>query len=561
MCGLWDRIDTSKTRIISGVAALELSLRGIGGVTLADLIDLIVDGILVTFAVALSSGWTGQTLGTLATWLLYALVLYTSLPKLFPAALSEVADDGGIVGLIVVGSVALAFPVQALFNKAVRHERNILGYSVESGYLAEALLLFLLLWSVLFCLYLGFVRSGSIFGDDSAFRRLVIARDESGHVTNVLVKDSDDRTLLDRIILFSTVGMLGLSFGIVVLGTGILIAALWLFYPIPELLFVTATIGSIVPTRADRFELPVGPEVDLEQDIGAGMFLVLKSDKGMGIAYIMMVGLVMSMSLYLIALFYGSLALSGFIKSLDFALTSGPPTSMRYLVGEVAGVGAAVTLTIAATLLLWVWVRLAKRSVAFTTAWNANQGAQDLTSSPPTVSRPPGGAAVPMVLAITAAPVVFTVDGTQPLVVVYGVFWPVSLLGAGLWVRYTFRHPPQPAHSDNMAYPISHFFILLTYMVFTAFSSEFEISVAAMIVGGMTLLPYFDPELKTVLKQPGSPWNYLVPWRGGIYVVLLVGFALAMPQYATVGVFGALACLVATVLAVLVDWRSGHTGS
>jgi len=103
---------------LGGIATIEMSVRGVGGTSLADVLQPLADWLLVGLAITLSRGWAGQVITELSLWALYAYAVYTFLPDLFPDWLSDLAEDRIFISLVAIGVIVLAQPVVAHLSSA-----------------------------------------------------------------------------------------------------------------------------------------------------------------------------------------------------------------------------------------------------------------------------------------------------------------------------------------------------------------------------------------------------------------------------------------------------------
>jgi len=536
----------SKLGGIGGIATLELSIRGIGGVSIVDLIELFAEGLIVTIAVGATSGRIGETLSTAAMWLLYAYAMYTFLPRLFPEFLSKLSADRILVAIIAVGAVVVALPFHARLT-SVRRVASTAGQASGSNDFVISILALSLLWCVIIWLYLRFGKKTAILEAGSETRELILKFDSS--ISDKLSKPIADRTFTDRVEIKMANILPGLAFGLVVFGLALLIATLSQLYPIPELLFVVLAVINPILGKTDIGSRSTGLEIDLERDLGTAIFSTLRTEKGISLVPMTIIGIVNSAILFFTAIFAWSRASEPFKSALNVAIANGIFTQPVQLAGAFAGIGAAASLVIAAILLLWVRVRLARRSVAFISAIsNKYKNTTEVIS--PTVSRPLGSVTVPAVLAGFAIPVASSVEWGKPMMAAYGVTWPLGLIIGGLWFWYSVKQTPQPPLTDNWSYPLSLCIETALLGVF-ALNGSFGNFLPLLAFIPVLLLMYFNMEIQEHIKEAGEPWDQFSDSTVGLLALPLLFAGITLQQYSQLMIFAALLCIGAGIMPVI----------
>jgi len=546
------RLTPNRLRALGGVASLEVLVRGVGNASLVDLMELVGEELLVALAVGISSGWVGETVGNVLMWTVYAYALYTVIPGLFPESLSGLSVDRGLMGLLAVGAIVVAQPV----TQAFAGTRQAAIATGSTGGAANAWLLegFLLTggWAVVVWLYLRFGRSEPIRERGTDTRELMELLDDDDEEP-LFDLEREDRGLAGRINLALAAVLPALILAFLSFIFGCLAAAMSTFYPVPELLFVSAAILVPLGARVDAIRPGTGEaaDVDLEAEIGSALSAVLRSPMGWGVAVTTILGVGFAVLVFFAGIFVAQLSVGPFVETVTDAVGGGgiaPPT----FVTDFARVGAAVTLFCSALMLVWVWLRVARRSRAFTEAWE-NQWTDDPLPDPPT-SRPPGAVVVPLALGITTSPVAFPADGESLLLVAYGLCWPLGLLAAGYWVRHTIRRDdPQPALADSWVYPGSCGLELLWVLAFTGIgplSHDAETVAGWLFVYLLIVMLYYDPDLTKRLRRAGDPWESLAAGTVGLLAVPALGVGLLFPEYATIGFLSALVSLAGATISV-----------
>jgi len=482
------------------LGGIEVAVRGVGSTSLVDIVDAVSDGLLVAVVVLLSEGWIGQYIGELATWVLYAIVIYLLLPSLMPGSLSELLDDRVLMWLISICVVIIANGISTHLTvlRTVAATGQAIGgpeQSITNTYWI------LLLWCfITLSLYLWIVHPQPILGEGSPFSQTL--RQIGGeNITSDNIDSVESPTLYKFFSSFEVLTMIA-ALSMICLFLGSIVAFLSILYPIPEFLFIGASVITGVSRRIDP-----GPKrryniinINFEKEFGKSLGTVLKTEKGFGIGLATFLVVFASTMMFVLGINGINVSTNRLGNGIEPGWTGTVPNILAP-VAHYAVIGATVTLLVCSLCLLWGWFRVASRTQAFITSWKHQR--ENIPGSPPTpeTSRPPYGMIIPFLLATSALPALspklYATDD-YVLQTIYGFLWPIGLLIAVLWVRKTLQRTPQPSSTDSWVYGSS---FILMFVWFGVLEPSNAFSNVRFLLFSIPFALYYVPDLKWRLQR------------------------------------------------------------
>ncbi|WP_276260145.1 hypothetical protein [Haloglomus litoreum] len=291
-----------------------------------------------------------------------------------------------------------------------------------------------------------------------AFYDQVLAKDvDRAEVRRMVTRDGWLGSLFRRLALLVPVILVVTMLAFFAVLSGFVI----ILFPLPELVLLTAAVGSVVANRwpGGRLSGLADRRIDIEERFFRMFRYARASRKGIVIVPYLTLGLVFSMLLALLSN-VGLFAI-GYL----FVVRSGEAARLT-LQSPLRMWGALAILCCTAVpglYSLWFWYREARRIPHYLLHWEethagsaAIQSAEDL---PPLPTRPVGNLLVPSLL---FAPIYVGYklapdQGDPPLVFVaaLAVGATALLVFAGLSIRRTFHRPPQHPRTDAWAIPLA----------------------------------------------------------------------------------------------------------
>lgn len=413
-----------------------LVLWDVAGRTLARILPDLVELDFVAVLVTILLNELGSTflIGLLFSLPLYAYVVYTLAPRIFPSAVRDVTDAR--VFRLVTAVSALFVPMWWFGG----------GFS---GVILTGAMVFVILTPLLFPCYVLYVDGRNAVTQEGFLFSMGAAMGQHEDVRYRL-RDIPYRWLTGPLVLLVVLESLLLVY-IVFAFLGVLVVVAAFIYPITESLILGWVVFSSISRRGPEKDDRVPRWADLEQRVLTTARATTMGTKGVLSVGIVIIGMGFSAVMVLI------------LSHLQISRTTN--ISQLFVVGMLL-----VTLGTYSLYGLWYWLRLAARLPTFLEFWYSRKRgsgvsapgdqARRLPTRPPWYMLPPT-----LVLASMAAMTHF--DPDSGLFILFVGAWAASLLltVASVWIA--LAAVPQPALSDSLALPLSVYvqvggFLLLT---------------------------------------------------------------------------------------------------
>ena len=454
------------------VASVEFLVRVLPDLSLQRISDSVVLPVIASIFVDMAI--PPSAISTVLTWSLLLLVCYTFAQSVYPDRLQDVTSRRGFRLLVSLGALTVAVLTGSLFTLRSRPS------TVEAWFLA--LVLIVAIGSGLL-IYLRYVQSERLLAPRGDAISLLIIMDEhsSENPREEVARYQDEyanrsRWLSTGYSLLLLVAM-GILYVFPVLLLGAMVALISTLFPLMELLVFGWVANRLITERfGDELSrwLPTNRLLDVENrfynTISEGMRY---SSKGPVAIAIPLVGMITTTASYLFGLSAVWIGYSLLIEQgIDFWSIFAHQWDQLILRGWGI-LGLFVVYSLMGVYGIWFWYRMLKRFSAFLTAWEIAVQETEVgllsvvtgRTSPKTedylrnsVARPPDYMLLPTLLFLS--PIVIYLMLRNGVVEwftfgVWGVLWPLLLVGTVKSISWTTKIEPQPPLTDQRALPIA----------------------------------------------------------------------------------------------------------
>lgn len=491
---------------------------------LVDLLNVTVVGLLF-YETAVGDGLVGLQL----SWVLVGYLVYEYVPEVYLGSYGAVAELTGF--RVLTAAVAVYFGVTLSVIGGFAPPAMAFGLVATEGAGAVWELIGGLFAGIaVFVAYFRLVRGERLADPDgdlwTVFEAFTV-EDEAEMFERAEQLSRPTRTLLFAV----TAVAVGALFVLPCLFLGFVLSVVNGFYPLPELVvFAGFALGTIA--RGKRFDAGLygGDHVDLERYAVDQITDALRNMKGLVLSLYCGAGMLSGGLLFFLGLGLAGQGAASLAPVLGM-LVEAPPRDPA-VVAEILAriwfvVGLfAVLLAYGATALFY-WLRQLRRLPPYVRYWERRWRGRARSPPPAPVARPPGLFLPGNLLLALLVWLLWSAPGgelTHPLLVAFGVAWPVAVAVAAWSIRRAFRADPQPLDGEArdvlVALTVQVGLIVLLGVAGGASPAASAVVVASF--AALLVLFAYSPDVSVYSDRKIGAAGYLdVVYTGVLFVVAL----------------------------------------